>query len=104
VNPSRAIVDALGLGGFFGVVYGGNSFETKKPDPLGAQTLLREFGVQANDCAIIGDSDVDIRTAKNAGIYSCGVTYGLSPHTLTAAAADVLIDTPQELLQVFVNR
>src|SRR5581483_8978272 len=42
VNPSRAIVEALGLGGFFTHIYGGNSFDTKKPDPLGARTLLTE--------------------------------------------------------------
>src|SRR5262249_15573449 len=42
VNPSRAIVEALGLSNFFAHVYGGNSFPTKKPDPLGAQTILRE--------------------------------------------------------------
>ena len=50
VKPSRAIVEALGLGKFFSLVYGGNSFATKKPDPEGAQTILREtgFGAPAN--------------------------------------------------------
>ena len=41
VIPSRAIVEALGLGRFFSQVYGGNSFATKKPDPEGARKLLR---------------------------------------------------------------
>src|SRR5256885_4743606 len=41
VNPSRAIVEALGLADFFLKVYGGNSFETKKPDPFGVKTLLK---------------------------------------------------------------
>src|SRR6202166_4440032 len=47
VNPSRDIVQSLGLSDFFIRIYGGNSFATKKPDPLGGQTLLRETGVQA---------------------------------------------------------
>src|ERR1700747_3589104 len=46
VNPSRAIVEALGLGRFFAQVYGGNSFTTKKPDPEGARKLLSELGVR----------------------------------------------------------
>src|SRR5208337_3410384 len=49
VNPSRDIVQALGLGDFFVRVYGGNSFTTKKPDPLGVRTLLQETGVAADE-------------------------------------------------------
>ncbi len=75
VVPSRAIVEALGLGPYFFQVYGGNSFHTKKPDPAGVQALLHEAGVQPGETVIIGDSDIDILTARNAGIYSVGVTY-----------------------------
>src|ERR1700731_3760333 len=46
VNPSRAIVEALGMGRFFSQIYGGNSFATKKPDPQGALKLLQESGVE----------------------------------------------------------
>src|SRR5208283_3262464 len=49
VHPSRDIVRALGLGDFFVCVYGGNSFPTKKPDPLGVQTILQETGVAADE-------------------------------------------------------
>jgi phosphoglycolate phosphatase len=97
VGPSRGIVDALGLGRYFFQVYGGNSFHTKKPDPAGVRALLEESGAQAYQTVIIGDSDVDIITARNAGIYSLGVTYGLAPHTLEDALPDVLIDHPHEL-------
>src|SRR4029077_5257634 len=58
VNPSRQIVKALGLEEFFVRVYGGNSFPTKKPDPLGVQTLLAETGCVAEEAVIIGDSDI----------------------------------------------
>jgi phosphoglycolate phosphatase len=103
VVPSRAIVDALGLGQYFFQVYGGNSFHTKKPDPAGVQALLEEAGVQAQQTVIIGDSDVDVLTARNAGAYSVGVTYGLAPHTLEDAPPDVLVDHPHELATVFLS-
>src|SRR5579864_6110763 len=104
VGPSRAIVDALGLGTYFFQVYGGNSFHTKKPDPAGVQALLEEAGAFAEETIIIGDSNIDILTARNAGIYSVGVTYGLAPHTLQDAPPDVLIDHPRELADVLGNR
>ena len=97
VGPSKAIVEALGLGPYFFQVYGGNSFHTKKPDPAGVEALLAESGARAEETVIIGDSDVDIITARNAGAYSLGVTYGLAPHTLEDAPPDVLIDNPHEI-------
>jgi phosphoglycolate phosphatase len=104
VGPSRAIVDALGLGQYFFQVYGGNSFHTKKPDPAGVQALLEEAAVFAEETIIVGDSDIDVLTARNAGIYSVGVTYGLAPHTLEDAPPDVLIDHPRELADVLGQR
>src|SRR5262249_33756945 len=104
VGPSQAIVDALGLGQYFFQVYGGNSFHTKKPDPAGVQALLEESGARAEETVIIGDSDVDVLTARNAGAYSIGVTYGLAPHTLEDAPPDVLIDHPHELALVLGPR
>jgi len=104
VGPSQAIVEALGLGRYFFQVYGGNSFHTKKPDPAGVQALLLEAGAYPQETVIIGDSDVDVITARNSGAYSLGVTYGLAPHTLEDAPPDVLIDKPQELATVLGPR
>jgi phosphoglycolate phosphatase len=101
VNPSRAIVNALGMAEFFRAVYGGNSFETKKPDPLGVQMLLKEFNVRPEEAVIIGDSNVDMMTGRNAGIYSVGVTYGLSPETLAETPGDVMVDSAKERLEIF---
>jgi phosphoglycolate phosphatase len=101
VIPSRAIVEALGLGEFFGQIYGGNSFSTKKPDPEGARKLLEENGVRAGEAVIIGDSHVDVETGRNAGLWSIGVNYGFAPHTLKENPPDVLVDTPHELAKVF---
>lgn len=101
VNPSRQIVQALGLGDFFFQVYGGNSFPTKKPDPLGAHTLLAEAGARPDEAAIIGDSDIDVLTGRSAGLWTCGVSYGFAPHTLEAAPPDVLVSRPAEWVEVF---
>jgi phosphoglycolate phosphatase len=101
VIPSRAIVDALGLGQFFSQVYGGNSFATKKPDPEGARKLLEEGGVRPEQAAIVGDSHVDIETGRNAGLWTVGVSYGFAPHTLEDEPPDVLVDLPQEVGAVF---
>ena len=97
VNPSRDIVQALGLGEFFVRIYGGNSFLTKKPDPLGVQTILHETGVAADEALIIGDSSIDVLTGRNAQMWTCGVTYGFAPHSLEEVPPDVLIETPREL-------
>ena len=101
VGPSRAIVEALGLGPFFTQIYGGNSFATKKPDPEGARKLLEEYGVQPQQAAMIGDSHVDVNTGRNAGMVTVGVTYGFAPHTLLGGPPDVLVDHPSELSTLF---
>ena len=103
VHPSRAIVQALGLGGFFLRVYGGNSFPSKKPDPEGAQTILRELKAGPQETLIVGDSGVDVQTGRNAGTWTCGVTYGFAPHTLHDPPPDVLLDKPSELAELFVQ-
>jgi len=100
VNPSRLIVQALGLGDFFVSVYGGNSFTTKKPDPLGVRTILQETGVAADEALIIGDSSIDVLTGRNAGLWTCGVTYGFAPHSLQEVPPDVLIENPRELAEL----
>jgi phosphoglycolate phosphatase len=101
VGPSRAIVEALGLGPFFKQIYGGNSFASKKPDPEGARKLLEENGVRPEEAAIIGDSHVDVETGVNAGLWTVGVSYGFAPHTLEERPPDVLVDSPHELAEVF---
>jgi phosphoglycolate phosphatase len=103
VNPSRAIVEAFGLADFFLHIYGGNSFSTKKPDPKGAQTILRETKTRPDETLMIGDSSVDVITGRNASLWTCGVTYGFAPHTLCEAPADVTVDSPQDLADLFTG-
>ena len=97
VRASRDIIAGLGLSQYFFQTYGGNSFETKKPDPFGAQTLMGEAGAQPDETIMIGDSQVDVLTARIGGLWSIGVTYGFAPHTLQRTLPDILVDTTAEL-------
>jgi phosphoglycolate phosphatase len=94
---SRAIMAGLGVGEWFFRIYGGNSFEFKKPHPAGVEALLRESGVMPAQAMMVGDSSVDIRTARNGGIRACGVTWGLQPETLADPAPDLLVDRMEQL-------
>ncbi len=97
VRMSRAIVKGLGVGEHFFQVYGGNSFEFKKPNPIGVDTLIQEAGADRATTLMVGDSSVDVHTARNAGIRCCGVTYGFQPETLADPAPDLLVDRMQDL-------
>ena len=104
VDPSRAICAHFGLDRFFFRIYGGNSFSTKKPDPEGLLTLLAEaetlipaaLRFDAQEAVMIGDSHVDVETARAAGVRALGCRYGLSPESLAAARPDLLVDSPSE--------
>ena len=97
VRFSQAILFGLGLNEYFMQVYGGNSFERKKPDPIGLFTLMRETEVPADRTMIVGDSDTDVLTGRNAGVWTCGVTYGLAPQTLETSPPDFLLNDLREL-------
>jgi phosphoglycolate phosphatase len=97
VRFSQAILAGLGLAGYFRYVYGGNSFATKKPDPEGVYTLLQHFGATAREAMMVGDSEVDVRTARNSGTWACGVSYGLGLEGMRAHPPDLMLDSLAEL-------
>jgi phosphoglycolate phosphatase len=104
VRPSRDICAHFGLDRFFFQNYGGNSFHTKKPDPTGLLALIAEASamdsvatpILPGDTVMIGDSDVDVLTARNCGAWAIGCMFGLAPHSLAAASPDGLSDTPAD--------
>jgi phosphoglycolate phosphatase len=106
VNPSRAICDHFGLSAYFFQNYGGNSFHTKKPDPHGLLTLIAEASAIAGsevlpgETLMVGDSDIDVLTARGAGARSVGCRFGLAPHSLETAEPDFLVDSASEWVEI----
>lgn len=96
VNPARGICQGLGMADYFLHIYGGNSFPTKKPDPLGLRSLMEETRTAPEETVMIGDSRVDVETARNAGVWSLGCNFGFGPRNLMECPPDVLVDTPAE--------
>lgn len=103
VRFSKMILDGLGVGELFARVYGGNSFETKKPNPEGLNRLTSELDTEPARTLMVGDSAVDVLTARNAGVPSCGVTYGLQPETFEQHPPDILVDRMEELVEILNN-
>ncbi|HVH50374.1 MAG TPA: HAD-IA family hydrolase [Candidatus Bathyarchaeia archaeon] len=103
VEISVLILRGLGLAGFFRAIYGGNSFATKKPDPLGANTILKELGMASWESAMVGDSEVDVQTARNAGMISAIVNFGFGTHDREMHPPDIYLDRMEELLPLVTN-
>jgi phosphoglycolate phosphatase len=86
VKMSMEILRGLGLADYFRVMYGGDSFAAKKPDPEGALQILQELEIPAGEAAMVGDSDVDIETARNSGTVGVAVRYGFGKLVIPADA------------------
>jgi len=103
VQLSVDILEGLGLARFFQAIYGGDSFGKKKPDPAGALEILKELGTAPATSAMVGDSDVDVQTARNAGMLAVGVNYGFGQHDRESQPADIYIDNLVELAALAEN-
>jgi phosphoglycolate phosphatase len=100
-KPTRMsieILEGLDMAHFFQSIYGGDSFEKKKPDPTGALSIVQELGAAPRQAAMVGDSDVDIQTARNAGMFAVAVKYGFGQHHPQLCPPDLYVDALSELL------
>ncbi|HEX8439759.1 HAD family hydrolase [Archangium sp.] len=101
---TREMVAALLPDVRFGAVYGERVGVPRKPDPTAALGIAAELGVAPGDCAFIGDTAVDMDTARAAGMYSVGVTWGFREvEELQAHGARALAQTADELLQALLG-
>lgn len=92
-------VDAFLPGWKWDVVLGARDGVAKKPDPAGAVEAASILGLGASECCFIGDSDVDMMTAVNAGMLPVGVSWGFrSVQELHEAGAEVILEEPGDLL------
>jgi phosphoglycolate phosphatase len=96
-NMSRAILAGLGVAEQFFRIYGGGDLATRKPDPGGLNRLLDEAGVTTEEAVLVGDSGVDVRTGRAAGVCTVGVTYGLDLVGLQREGPDYLLDDLRDL-------
>jgi phosphoglycolate phosphatase len=97
VNFSCEMLSRLGFASYFAYIYGGNSFPQKKPDPIGLHKLMADLEIADRETLMVGDSDTDVLTGRNAGVWTCGVTYGFGAHTLEQVPPDLVIDDMREL-------
>ena len=97
VRFSERLIERLRLSGHFFRIYGGNSFEEKKPNPIGLEKLMEESGAARERSVMVGDSAVDVRTARNARTQACGVAWGFQPETFAEAPPDFVIGEMGEL-------
>lgn len=85
----------------FAAVLGQRENVPAKPHPQIVQDILAAAGETPEHVLYIGDSDVDMQTAHNAGVKACAATWGFKPREVLAACGpDYLIDTPQELVNL----
>lgn len=75
-----------------------------KPDPTSLLEVINEFGISKEECIYIGDSNVDIRTARNAGVKSIGVSWGFrGGEELLKEGADYLVNNVEELKEIIIS-
>ncbi|MFN8006085.1 MAG: HAD-IA family hydrolase [Terriglobia bacterium] len=100
VELSVTILEGLNIGDRFVRIYGGDSFEQKKPHPMGIEQILKETRISRQRTLMVGDSKIDVATGENARVATCAVTYGLASETLKGLQPDFLIHQFSELLDI----
>ena len=103
-DMSRAILDGLGVAARFARICGPEDVPRRKPDPAGLLWLMKDAGVGPAATAMVGDSPVDVRTGRAAGVLTVGVSYGLDPEGLRADPPDELLDDLRRLPDVLGRR
>ncbi|MDP8217403.1 MAG: HAD-IA family hydrolase [Candidatus Theseobacter exili] len=99
---ARFILEGFKIDDSFQLVYGGDTCPEYKPSPLGVLKIMKETGADPSETLIVGDSDVDILTGKNAGILTCGVKGGRIGNEVALAAEnpDWLVGSISELIEI----
>jgi phosphoglycolate phosphatase len=102
-DMSRAILSGLGVAHCFDWIWGAGDVPARKPDPSGLQRLLAAAAVSPEEAAFVGDSAIDVRTARGAGVPVVGVTYGFHPDTLDEVPPDVRVADAHQLAALFAG-
>ena len=90
--------------GVFPLIQGALPGVPTKPDPTLLHRMMERMGAARENTLFVGDSNVDIQTAKNGGLISCGVLWGFrSRAELVEQGADFLAETPEELAALILG-
>ena len=85
---------------YFDIVLGQRENIPIKPDPYSVNEIINELGVSKDEVIYIGDTSVDMKTGKNAGLFSVGVLWGFRDEKeLIESGADLIISKPNELYE-----
>jgi phosphoglycolate phosphatase len=103
VRFSERLIAGLGLSAHFFKIYGGNSFEEKKPHPIGIEHLIAEASADRSHTVMVGDSAVDVLTARAASVKACGVSWGFQPETFAQAPPDFIVDDLRVLAEMVLD-
>ncbi|MGE0633591.1 MAG: HAD family hydrolase [Pseudobdellovibrionaceae bacterium] len=99
---TEPLLKLLGIHHHFTKSYGRESFPVYKPDPLPLRSICQEFKAEPQNTVMIGDTDVDIKTGKGAGTFTCAALYGFGERqTILAENPDYQIEHPSELIDLF---
>ncbi len=99
-DMSRTILDGLGVAACFARIAGQGDVPARKPDPRGLRALLAELGIAPGDAWMVGDSATDVETGRAASVRVAGVSWGFHPAAMRAAAPDVVLDAPADLVRL----
>lgn len=104
IDATERLLDQLEIAALFQAVAGGDSYPTKKPDPMPVRGLLARLGVAPAAGAMVGDSSNDIKAGQAAGLTTIAVSYGYSLVPAGALGADLVVDHLPEVLRVLRPR
>jgi len=95
---SRALLDGLGVASRFARIWGGGDTRARKPDPAGLLALAAELRAEVARTWMVGDSAIDVQTARAAGALAAGVGWGFDVNALRSLAPDKFVENPRELV------
>lgn len=99
---SVQLLDALGMSRYFGAIVGPDTLGIAKPDPRPFREAVSRLGLVAPRAIMVGDSETDILTARNAGVPVIGVPFGYTPRPVEEFGPDRMIshfDEAHEAIQ-----
>lgn len=102
---AKTVANALYGEGYFDRIIGQKEGSALKPDPGEVLAVMEELGAAAEDCVYVGDTDTDMKTGKNANLYTVGVLWGFRDREeLEASGADAVAETPWELYKLIAQQ